>query len=31
MSDYDVSLVNDSMQEFFVKFKGPEDSKYCDC
>lgn len=29
MSDYDVSLINDSMQEFFVKFKGPEDSKYC--
>jgi len=28
MSDYDVSLINDSMQEFYVKFKGPEDSEY---
>lgn len=27
MSDYDVSLINDSMQEFYVRFKGPEDSK----
>lgn len=26
MSDYDVSLVNDSMQEFYVRFHGPEES-----
>jgi ubiquitin-conjugating enzyme E2 H len=28
MSDYEVTLVNDNMQEFFVRFKGPEDSKH---
>lgn len=27
MSDYEVNLVNDNMQEFFVKFKGPEESE----
>ena len=27
MSDYEVSLVNDSMQEFYVKFYGPTESK----
>lgn len=26
MSDYDVSLVNDSMQEFYVRFFGPAES-----
>ncbi|KAJ3310354.1 Ubiquitin-conjugating enzyme E2 8 [Boothiomyces sp. JEL0838] len=26
MSDYEVTLVNDNMQEFYVKFQGPEDS-----
>jgi hypothetical protein len=26
MSDYEVNLVNDSMQEFFVRFYGPEES-----
>lgn len=26
MSDYEVSLVNDSMQEFFVRFYGPKES-----
>jgi len=26
MSDYEVTLVNDNMQEFFVKFYGPKDS-----
>ena len=26
MSDYEVTLVNDNMQEFYVRFKGPEDS-----
>lgn len=28
VSGYEVNLVNDSMQEFYVKFKGPDDSKY---
>jgi len=28
MSDYEVSLVNDSMQEFYVRFHGPEESEY---
>ena len=28
MSDYEVGLVNDNMQEFHVKFNGPEDSIY---
>lgn len=27
MSDYEVTLVNDSMQEFYVIFKGPQESK----
>ena len=27
MSDYEVTLVNDNMQEFYVRFKGPEESK----
>lgn len=26
MSDYDVTLVNNKMSEFFVKFKGPSES-----
>ena len=26
MSDYEVTLVNDSMQEFYVKFYGPAES-----
>lgn len=26
MSDYEVSLVNDSMQEFYVRFYGPTES-----
>lgn len=30
MSDFDVNLVNDSMSEFYVKFKGPTESK-CFC
>lgn len=28
MGDYGVELVNDSMQEFYVHFKGPKDSPY---
>lgn len=28
MSDYEVTLVNDNMQEFYVRFKGPEESEY---
>jgi ubiquitin-conjugating enzyme E2 H len=27
MSDYEVTLVNDNMQEFYVRFNGPSDSK----
>lgn len=27
MSDYEVSLVNDSMQEFYVRFYGPDESE----
>ena len=27
MSDYEVTLVNDNMQEFYVIFKGPAESK----
>lgn len=27
MSDYEVTLVNDNMQEFYVIFKGPEESE----
>ena len=30
MSDFEVSLVNDSMQEFFVRFHGPKDSTASD-
>ena len=26
MSDYEVTLVNDNMQEFYVRFHGPEES-----
>jgi ubiquitin-conjugating enzyme E2 H len=29
MSDYEVTLVNDNMQEFFVRFHGPTDSESC--
>ncbi|KAJ2770200.1 ubiquitin-conjugating enzyme E2 H [Coemansia nantahalensis] len=28
MSDYDVKLVNDSMQEFYVVFAGPDDTPF---
>ncbi|KAI9295469.1 ubiquitin-conjugating enzyme E2 8 [Neoconidiobolus thromboides FSU 785] len=28
MSDYDVNLVNDNMQEFYVRFIGPDDTPY---
>jgi ubiquitin-conjugating enzyme E2 H len=28
MSDYEVTLVNDNMQEFYVRFQGPSDSMY---
>ncbi|PWN88192.1 hypothetical protein FA10DRAFT_268405 [Acaromyces ingoldii] len=28
MSDHEVTLVNDSMQEFFVRFKGPEETPF---
>ncbi|KAG0246205.1 ubiquitin-conjugating enzyme/RWD-like protein [Mortierella sp. GBAus27b] len=28
MSDYEVTLVNDNMQEFFVRFHGPEDTPF---
>jgi ubiquitin-conjugating enzyme E2 H len=31
MSDYEVTLVNDNMQEFFVIFKGPTESKSRHC
>jgi ubiquitin-conjugating enzyme E2 H len=27
MSDHEVTLVNDSMQEFFVRFHGPAESE----
>lgn len=27
MSDYEVTLVNNKMSEFFVKFKGPAESE----
>ena len=26
MSDYEVTLVNDNMQEFYVRFYGPDES-----
>lgn len=29
MSDFDVTLVNDSMNEFYLKFKGPAESTFC--
>lgn len=29
MSDYEVTLVNDNMQEFYVRFHGPADSTLC--
>ncbi|KAK9373946.1 ubiquitin-conjugating enzyme type E2 [Lipomyces chichibuensis] len=28
MSDYEVTLVNGSMQEFYVRFKGPEETPF---
>lgn len=28
MSDYEVTLVNDNMQEFYVVFKGPEETPF---
>lgn len=28
MSDYEVTLVNDNMQEFFVRFHGPVESEF---
>lgn len=28
MSDYEVTLVNDNMQEFYVIFKGPVESEH---
>ncbi|PRQ75707.1 Ubiquitin-conjugating enzyme/RWD-like protein [Rhodotorula toruloides] len=28
MSDYEVNLINDNMQEFYVKFKGPEETPF---
>lgn len=31
MSDYEVTLVNDNMQEFYVIFKGPSESKTMIC
>lgn len=27
MSDYKVEMINDDMQEFYVEFHGPSDSK----
>ncbi|VVT56444.1 uncharacterized protein SAPINGB_P005061 [Magnusiomyces paraingens] len=30
MSDYEVTLVNDNMQEFYVKFNGPAETPYAD-
>lgn len=27
MSDYEITLINDSMQEFYVRFHGPDESK----
>lgn len=29
MSDYQVTLVNGKMSEFFVRFKGPAESESC--
>lgn len=28
MSDYEVNLVNDNMQEFYVRFKGPDETPF---
>lgn len=28
MSDYKVDMINDDMQEFYVHFHGPNDSKH---
>ena len=28
MSDYEVNLVNDNMQEFYVRFYGPAESEH---
>jgi hypothetical protein len=28
MSDYEVTLVNDNMQEFYVRFHGPTESEW---
>lgn len=28
MSDYEITLINDSMQEFYVRFHGPQESEY---
>ncbi len=28
MSDYEVTLVNDNMQEFYVRFHGPEECMF---
>ncbi|KAI9159351.1 ubiquitin-conjugating enzyme E2 H [Blastocladiella emersonii ATCC 22665] len=30
MSDYEVTLVNDNMQEFYVRFPGPDDTPFAD-
>lgn len=27
MSDYEITLINDSMQEFYVRFHGPQESE----
>lgn len=31
MSDYEVTLVNDNMQEFYVRFHGPVESTFGQC
>lgn len=31
MSDYEVTLVNNKMSEFFVKFRGPTESESVSC
>lgn len=31
MSDYEVTLVNDNMQEFYVRFFGPPESAFLLC
>jgi ubiquitin-conjugating enzyme E2 H len=28
MSDYEVTLVNDNMSEFYVRFKGPDETPF---